>query len=85
MPYAGLSLEGQVALVSGSGRGIGAALALGLAQAGASVAVSDIPDMMAQAQGAQEQIKALGSKSAAYPLDVLSLGNILWPHWEPQW
>ena len=31
MPYAGLSLEGQVALVTGSARGIGKALAIGLA------------------------------------------------------
>jgi len=41
MSYPGLSLEGQVALVTGSARGIGAALAIGLAQAGADVAVSD--------------------------------------------
>ena len=32
MSYPGLSLEGQVALVTGSARGIGAALAIGLAQ-----------------------------------------------------
>ena len=40
MPYAGLNLEGKVALVTGSARGIGQALAVGLAQAGAAVAVS---------------------------------------------
>jgi len=39
MPYEGLNLKGQTALVTGSGRGIGAALAVGLAQAGANVAV----------------------------------------------
>ena len=43
MPYNGLSLDGQVALVTGSARGIGAALAIGLAQAGVAVAVSDVP------------------------------------------
>ena len=36
MSYPGLSLEGKVALVTGSSRGIGAALAIGLAQAGAN-------------------------------------------------
>ena len=46
MAYAGLSLEGQVALVTGSARGIGAALAVGLAQAGAAVAVSDMPERL---------------------------------------
>ena len=43
MPYAGLNLDGMVALVTGSGRGIGEALGVGLAQAGADVAVSDLP------------------------------------------
>ena len=50
MPYEGLSLEGQTALVTGSGRGIGAALAVGLAQAGAAVAVSDRPDRLGLAE-----------------------------------
>ena len=38
--YTGLSLEGKVALVTGSARGIGETLAVGLAQAGADVALS---------------------------------------------
>ena len=40
MPYDGLSLDGKVALVTGSARGIGAALAIGLAEAGADVATA---------------------------------------------
>ena len=42
MSYTGLSLEGKVAIVTGSGRGIGETLAIGLAKAGADVAISDL-------------------------------------------
>jgi len=38
------SLDGKVALVTGSSQGIGAALAAALAVAGAKVVVSDIQD-----------------------------------------
>ena len=76
MPYAGLSLEGMTALVTGSGRGIGSALGVGLAQAGANVAVSDIPEQMAGAEDTAGRIRSEGVESAAYPLDVLDLANI---------
>ena len=76
MSYPGLSLEGQVALVTGSARGIGAALAIGLAQAGADVAVSDIPQKLDEARGIQSQIEGLDRTSATYALDVLNLANI---------
>ena len=75
-PYAGLSLEGRVALVTGSARGIGAALAVGLAQAGADVAVSDLPAMLEDAATTQNRVEELGRRSVTYPLDVLDLGNI---------
>ena len=76
MPYSGLSLEGHVALVTGSARGIGAALAVGLAEAGADVAVSDIPTMLDQAKQVQEQIEGLDRTSSTYALDVLDLDSI---------
>ena len=76
MPYSGLSLEGHVALVTGSARGIGAALAIGLAEAGADVAVSDIPTMLDQAKQVQEQIEGLDRTSSTYALDVLDLDSI---------
>ena len=76
MTYPGLSLEGQVALVTGSARGIGAALAVGLAQAGADVAVSDIPERLDEATGVQQKIQELGRSSSTYALDVLNLDNI---------
>ena len=76
MPYAGLDLDGMVALVTGSARGIGRALAIGLAEAGADVAVSDLPDMLPEARTAQELIEGLGRRSGTYALDVLDIGNI---------
>ena len=60
MPYTGLSLEGHVALVTGSARGIGRALAVGLAQAGANVAVSDLPHMMEEAGTVRDEIRNSG-------------------------
>ena len=76
MPYEGLSLEGKVALVTGSARGIGAALAVGLAEAGADVAVSDMPSRLDLAGEVKQQIEAGGRRSAVYALDVLDLTNI---------
>ena len=76
MPYSGLGLADRIALVTGSARGIGRALAIGLAEAGASVAVSDMPERVDQARSVQEEIEALGAKSATYELDVLDLADI---------
>ena len=76
MAYPGLSLEGRVALVTGSARGIGSALAIGLAQAGAAVAVSDIPDSLDGARSVQHKIEGLGCQSGTYELDVLDLSGI---------
>ncbi len=76
MPYAGLNLDGMVALVTGSGRGIGEALAVGLAQAGADVAVSDLSERMVEASGVQGHIEDLGRRSATYPIDVQVIEEI---------
>ena len=76
MLYAGLSLEGKVALVTGSARGIGRALAIGLAQAGADVAVSDMPQRLAEARTTQDSIGELGRNCCTYALDVLDIGDI---------
>ena len=63
------SLEGKVALVTGSGRGIGAAIAVELARNGAKVVVN-----YSQASGPAEkvvaEIKTLGSDAIAIQGDV---------------
>ena len=76
MAHPGLSLDGQVALVTGSARGIGKALAIGLAEGGADVAVSDLPGMLDEAGTTVKMVENVGRVSRAYPLDVLDIGNV---------
>jgi NAD(P)-dependent dehydrogenase (short-subunit alcohol dehydrogenase family) len=60
------SLEGRVAIVTGSAQGIGAALALALAVQGAKVAVSDVQDC----SDTVRQINDQGGEAIAVPGDV---------------
>lgn len=63
-----LSLEGQVALVTGASRGIGRAIAAALARAGAHVALCARDLEACEANVAS--IRAAGGKAAAFALDV---------------
>ncbi len=69
-----MSLEGQVALVTGGGRGIGAATARKLAQEGAAVLLCDLDPEPAeeQAAGLREQ----GHRALAQALDVTSKSQV---------
>jgi 3-oxoacyl-[acyl-carrier protein] reductase len=69
------SLEGKVALVTGSGRGIGRGIALELAKRGASVVIN----YAASSKPAQEAVKAIestGSKGVAIQGDMTKVADI---------
>ncbi len=63
-----MSIEGKVAIVTGSGRGIGRGIALRLAKDGADVVVCDVN--IENAEKVAGEIKALGRKSFAMKTDV---------------
>ena len=62
------TLEGQVAIVTGSSRGIGKTIALELARRGADVVISDVDE--AGAQSTSAEVSALGNRSMAIRCDV---------------
>ena len=65
-----ISLDGKVAVVTGSGRGIGRACAAALAKAGAAVVVNDVdPDVAEEAVG---RITAAGGRAVA---EVVAVGS----------
>lgn len=70
------SLDGKVALVTGSAQGIGRAVALGLAQAGAAVAVLDRPEQERPGNGTAREIEGLGRRSKFYAFDVTDFDGI---------
>jgi 7-alpha-hydroxysteroid dehydrogenase len=62
-------LDGQVAIVTGSGRGIGAATAIAYADAGADVVVS--ARTLSQLEETAEKVRARGRRALIVPCDVL--------------
>ena len=62
------SVEGRVAIVTGSGKGLGKGIALGLAEAGADIAV--VARTVADIEETAAEIRKLGRKALPVPADV---------------
>lgn len=69
------SLEGRVAVVTGSGRGIGKGIALELASRGANVVVN-YANSTAAAESVVAEIKAMGPDAFAVKADVSDVEQI---------
>ncbi|HJV64173.1 MAG TPA: 3-oxoacyl-[acyl-carrier-protein] reductase [Geomonas sp.] len=69
-----MSLNGQVALVTGASRGIGRAIALKLAREGAAVVVT--ATSVEGAQRTADEIAAAGGKALAVKVDVSSVAEV---------
>ena len=63
-----LSLEGKVAIVTGSGRGLGKAMAMALADAGADLVVTSRTE--SEIREAAQEIRELGRKVLAVAADI---------------
>ncbi len=64
-----MSLEGRVAIVTGSGRGIGRAIALKLAANSADIVINDVGNM-SPAEAVADEVRALGRRSLVSAADV---------------
>lgn len=73
MPVDTLSLEGKVAIVTGSGRenGIGAGVAVALGRNGAAVTINYVTDSVAQrAQAVADKVRAVGGRATVVQASV---------------
>ena len=68
-------LNGKVAMVTGSATGIGQGIALALAKQGATVIISDKPDVSLDETSALIE-SAIGQKATRIPLDVRDLDQV---------
>jgi 2-deoxy-D-gluconate 3-dehydrogenase len=71
-----LRVDGQAALVTGTGSGLGRAIAIGLAESGADLALTELPGREASAEETAREVRALGRRAAVLPLDVTKLPMI---------
>lgn len=67
MPEVSLSLDGKVAVVTGSGRGIGRAIALAMASKGANIAVADVTPDVEKTVG---EIQQMGRRAIGATTDI---------------
>lgn len=69
-----MSLQGKVAIVTGSARGIGAAAAIALAQEGAKVVVNYVsPSSKSHAESVATAIQSAGSQALVVQANLASL------------
>ena len=68
-----MNLEGQTALITGSGRGIGKTIALKLADSGADIVLAD---MSPEVTEVRTEIETLGRKCLNFEADVTDIGTI---------
>jgi gluconate 5-dehydrogenase len=71
-----LSLEGKVAIVSGSRRGMGKAVALKFAEAGADLGLGDVVADSGELDGVAEEIRKLGRRCSTGQLDVRDKNSV---------
>lgn len=73
-----VNLESKTVLITGGGQGIGRGIALAMASAGADVVVTHLPtpNDSAQAEGVAGDVRALGHRSFAVPLNVTDAQSI---------
>ncbi|MGH2459741.1 MAG: SDR family NAD(P)-dependent oxidoreductase [Chloroflexota bacterium] len=77
MEFPSSRVDGQVAVVTGSGSGIGQAAAWALARAGADVVITELPSYLERAEATAEQItRATGQRALVQALDVTHLEGI---------
>ncbi|MDE2462621.1 MAG: SDR family oxidoreductase [Alphaproteobacteria bacterium] len=69
-----VSLEGQVAVITGGGGGIGRGIALTLAQAGANIVIAEIVPERAAEVGAR--VRALGRRALPVVMDMMDCEQI---------
>ncbi|MEW5978895.1 MAG: glucose 1-dehydrogenase [Acidobacteriota bacterium] len=71
-----LRLDGQVALVTGTGSGLGQAISLALAEAGADLIITETPGRLDGAKVTAQGIRARGREALVLPLNVTSVKSI---------
>lgn len=71
-----MSVEGKIALVTGSGTGLGKSIAVALAESGATVVVTDLPNRIQNAKATANLVRNVGRESLVLPLDVTKLKSI---------